>query len=675
MVPLNHLHTIPLHLSPSGPSISSVLSVLRHQLPNDAVLSSFVWDSLEIPSQCPTLRDATPTGWTACEEVRSEPCPLARAAIHCLDVLNSFVSHSQYPEKIHISAFLSVRDLAEGEQGTASGTSLTLHNSLYQHDDENARTPPLASAAEQLPDSAFSDASTFIVGMKELKATYLDDFIGEDSEFSASVVVDINVMEDLRYERTADDNGEIIALAVIIGHVLLRLAGIESDGSFVKVHRDCPMDLCDDCKGRMLITARWPDLQPSVLKRAHTLRASWTGAPQDFVELRHVVKDITSKDGTRNIIVLGRTGSGKSYTGNWILRQICEDDSIQFMESESGSMTSFVERLPKAGTGNYCIWDTPGLDDAYGRDARYIDDIEKSILEMGTVSVIIMCFTSIERIEHSVRRQIAQYAKIIGTDLSDRVLVFVNRQARNITSIQKKNLMRIMKKEGNLALKEEFILDMGSNSRDLDGNRAIACRALLQMCGKAAVKMSYVHRLHEGLLQIQELENAHARRRAEDELVKMSADLLWDKFGMKNRGRPLSLQPSSGRSLVLSDRCYYKFQGRRVLIEHILELPESVVTLLNRMQVFATGFGSRHRHIFRLLQLVKRKRLVFMEMPKDKRYEEGGYIQNVLRIRYKLWVVSDALAEDVKQHIQKATGSVRETSVSAFGTNQDCQPS
>lgn len=578
-------------------------------------------------------REVTHSGWVNDEYIREES-PSVRAAYECFDGIYNFLRAGK-EEVAHFSGRLVVLDSDGHQLTTEGGHSVALRGS------DNDKT-------------AFNKVSDFVYG---IKSTYLV----KERFYSTSrtvLVLNANVMDDPRHIRCDEDSSEIISMAAVLLEVLKEVGNVVSDGHFIKVIPGSHLNPTYDWPSLAFITARWPGTDSKAVSAIKGMRAALDDAKADFEKLSADVDKWCLDDGVRNVILLGRTGAGKSHTGNWLLSRACADCVDRFAESNAGSLTDYVDYLPR-GNAMVRFWDTPGLDDAYFRDSQFLDDIERATLEMGTISAAVLCFASIERIDGPVRSLVRKYSRIIGSALAKRLIVIINRQPTTVTERQKKGLQVAFFQDGGIEIEMQQIHDLGQNTDNQALKQLVAYKDLMGMCAKRAVKVGYLERLSTGLLELETITDAEEKEEAKAKLLRLSARALKRRLGEASGEVPLREKLNDGTKFILSNNLIFQDpDGTRFVEEHILRIPTvQHKRFRNKVAIFWKGVQLQYGGVQAICSRVREMRLVFAGDPAAVTVRERqGVVMTVRQLHYTLVSVDDALTQDVRDLLTHSLG-------------------
>lgn len=638
-----------LGLSVAGITLSTVQK-LRSFLASNKVVQDDSWDK-SASRYCPESREVRSSNWVKDSFIQNE-LPCIKAAYVCFDGIYNFLkasgSEDEWMEKAYFSARLYIVN-SNGSVATEGGDCLSLKGT--DSDEE-----------------AFNKVSDFIYEVQEFNA-FKEKFY---STKKTVVVLDANVIDDARHLRSAEDTKEIVSMAAITLEVLKEVANVASDGRFVKIIPGQHYQPSYNIPSLAYITARWPGTDGSAVTAIKTVHAAIADVEADFHGISERIRQCSIDDGVRNIILLGRTGAGKSHTGNWLLAENEPKCKSRFEESGAGSMTSSVDFLPEQNS-SMKIWDTPGLDDAYNRDEKHMADIEQATLEMGTVNAVILCFPNIERIDGPMRAVIRKYSRIIGEALWSRLVVVINRQPSEVSEDQKNSLKAAFYREGHHHVGIEQMYDLGPNTPNLKVNKVVALRAIMGMCAMTAVKVGYLERLSAGLLELDNFVDPEEKEYAKEKLLCLSSRALRRKLTQAQGRYPLTARFNDGKRFILSDgRDYKDRKGNLFIIEHILNMPESMrLNFRNVISVFVQGMKVRHGTVQAVSTKVREMRLVFAGRPTStEEMGKAGLLTYKRQIHYTLLPVDAALTDDVRSLLRYALGDdgASDTDVTLFST-------
>lgn len=372
------------------------------------------------------------------------------------------------------------------------------------------------------------------------------------------------------------------------------------------------------------------------------------------------ISKMTIVDGKRNIMLLGRSGAGKSYVGNLLYGLFNGENkrsnaNSMFLESDCGSCTHWIQKAEAGPNGEYEIWDTPGLLDQYGRDDIFVRKIRNSMYDMGQVSVIILCEQQLERIEFLHKKMIKQYAEIIGHAMESRLIVLVNRQSNNITQRQKTMLKNNLQEGGiNVMLENIYWINasvMDREQTNIVANNIIEMRdKVINMCKEHAVGVGPLQRVKEGLEILKSEMAPSKRKRIQFELIELSNSAL--KREIMTGGGPEPVLSNIRKDKVVLKREKHDFSPvlrTGCIRKWSLRMPENTTKLLDVINDKLTYGNS----LDDALSIVASRRAVYVDIKDSKIEEHVTELGNkVWRTIYTLLPVDRGLNLEIQQHVK-----------------------
>lgn len=272
--------------------------------------------------------------------------------------------------------------------------------------------------------------------------------------------------------------------------------------------------------GSLIITADWKSENDESQKHYESIHELATQAKFDLDQISENITALKEKIHDKNILIIGVTGSGKSWTTNFLLK-VLGNTSDPAKEGDNGSCTQLME-CHEASEKNVRIWDTPGLDDTYGRDEQFISIINEGLMKMKMVHSVILCLRSIERFTHSEQAIIQKYARIIGPNLAKRLTIVVNRAPKGILAHQKESFaFRLSQIIGGKVLSES-IFDLSPSSSSNAQNKLTMAESCLLSLLKEPVKMGFYEKLLEISEMVKRIKDEEMRKKLMNDLLQIS---------------------------------------------------------------------------------------------------------------------------------------------------------
>lgn len=478
-----------------------------------------------------------------------------------------------------------------------------------------------------------------------------------------SYLVSINY----RYgNRAIKTESNVLAIIALVGECIANIIDHDFDGRMIKVGFKAKANVDYYRRINFLACAEWT--QPrhdSAIITSYII--DLIKNYNKFDETLERVKQITREDGSRNVILLGRSGSGKSRTGNILLKALSEGEPKDtFLESSNGACTNYVECIDCNYGDNrkIQIWDTPGLMDEHGRDPIFLQRIKDSMLEIGQISAIVLCMKDLERGDERYERMIDDYADIIGSAMAHRVVILINRQTDLVTDDQKDDLRETLMGRG-VKISDKSIYDLNASDQfkqeriDAAGKQSSEfVQKLLGMCNRKTVRIGVIDRIYNSLLKMQGISDIATREMMLTKLAMKSSEALREEILKDRKDEPkitrilshkVVLTRTNDYSYKYGSRCVSKWSLKTVKISGILHRLKADfvamckgITMKNDMET--------------AIKYLESKKLVFLKRDED--MHESKRIEGVMVLtrRYALLKVDEGLDETTLQYLKRVVG-------------------
>lgn len=571
---------------------------------------------------------------------------LIRACFACFDTIYNFLVAGEAPEKAFFSIHVRIRDGHKRSSATDHGHTLALRSI-----DE--------------PDIAFDNTARLIYHTRTLAQILEDDHAGNE----CTVVVDTSICDSPESPRSTADRNGFIQMTKVAIRALFQIARVDFNVEPVRVVPGETFIPPETAKAVAFITADWDNAEGEGVKLVRKARKITYDNSTDIDALLKEVEELRIEGNEKkNIFLLGNTGAGKSHSGNWILDVLRQNDTERFSESDSGSMTSYVDFLPRADDAEWRVWDTPGLNDSYGRDDKFVHDIERSISDASRIHAVILCCTSLERIDSTMKRSLRLFSRIVGQEMHKCLLIFVNRQNRPVSTLQKKNLSDEIRLNCGFSVDTSHIFDMSPRSSQNE-SRKDAASLLFKYCKEDGIKVGQIADVMKGLKELSELKDGTKLEIAKLKLIDKSASALGKVLVGRDERHPLKVQPSFGTSVILTSGKVYEFgDGVERSIEYHLEMPQHIRKRFDRRFVlFGKCLCLWNADVEKVIKVVKSMRLVYRKLPEERSESRRlGVLHQVYKVHLQLWGIDDALLADTKHQVQRLLGAAGPREVSIF---------
>lgn len=318
-----------------------------------------------------------------------------------------------------------------------------------------------------------------------------------------------------------------------------------------------------------------------------------------------------------NIVIIGRTGSGKSTLGN-MLRNVISvtppDDALEnpFMISGSGSCTTAVRKEPVRGARCVRVWDTPGLADEYDRDDLFLQKIRDSLDQEGGLSAVIMCTETRQRFDNDEQRLLRKYLGLLPDDGMHRIFLVATLAEKETTGNLARRTSDLIRARVGIDIPPQNIFNVNREfDRGCSEIYTLACR-LVRKCELPSFKVGAMHRL-EGLLDhLDRIKEAAGDRELRDRLVWESSRRVRRRIkGLTSWGN-VTVIPGMSNQVVVRARERDRLIGCKeedivFRLPHVQTIPEAVARYF-RLQEMAVGslegfIRDLARHGFLLLEI------------------------------------------------------------------------
>lgn len=275
------------------------------------------------------------------------------------------------------------------------------------------------------------------------------------------------------------------------------------------------------------------------------------------------IGEAADREANSNIILIGKTGTGKSTLGN-MLRNVFHGINPDvllpnpFGISASGSCTSSIRRHRIGEPYNLWLWDTPGLGDEYGRDDLFLRKLRDAIEREGTMSAVVMCTYSCARFDSEEQRLLAKYMELLPTDEHHRIFL-VACQVANMPNCEGSNEARVsdlIRKRVGVDIPAHNIFNVNVHyDRDCAHIHRLS-EALIAKCRLPPFKVGALRRL-QALLSYVDDSDKEGRKETKSRLISDSNTRVRKRLEhLSNGANRFSIESSSDREIRVCARSH-----------------------------------------------------------------------------------------------------------------------
>lgn len=138
------------------------------------------------------------------------------------------------------------------------------------------------------------------------------------------------------------------------------------------------------------------------------------------------------------IVLVGSTGMGKSALGSFLFDSENYEKNPIFKRATRN--TPQTNEVQLAYTDEFCIIDTPGLNESAEKDLKHMIEVYNVIKKQQYISAIVICVNFAKKIDISFRKTIKYYTDFFQSCLSSNVIIVVTNVLMDKRTIRRRQI-------------------------------------------------------------------------------------------------------------------------------------------------------------------------------------------------------------------------------------------